>query len=320
LAATGHTEVLSYPFFDEETNNLFGSATEVTVPQVRLANALDASQGWMRTSLLPGLIGTAARNRSRGLNDLALFETGLVFLPEAGKTYGQDVVAGGVRPSPEVEAALYAGIPPQPRYISGLYVGDALTKQPGQKAVPYSWQDALTAVQQIALGAGVDITVRQGSHKAFHPGRTAELLLDGTVIGYAGELLPSVAEEAHLPRTVAAFELNLDAVSAAAGVPHTAVDVKTMPAATQDLSLVVDESIPAADVKAAVIEGAGDLLETATLVDVYQGTGIPEGQRSLTFALRFRADDRTLTAAEATASKEAGVALAASRFGATIRE
>ncbi|AXE54352.1 phenylalanine--tRNA ligase subunit beta [Aurantimicrobium sp. MWH-Uga1] len=320
LAATGHTEVLSYPFFDEETNNLFGSATQNSVPQVRLANALDATQGWMRTSLLPGLIGTAARNRSRGLTDLALFETGLVFLPEAGKIYGQDIVAGGVRPAPEVEAALYAGIPPQPRYISGLYVGDALTKQVGQKAVSYSWQDALTAVQQIALGAGVQITVRQGSHKAFHPGRTAELLLDGKVVGYAGELLPSIAEEAHLPRTVAAFELNLDAVSAAAGVPHTAVDVKTMPAATQDLSLVVDESVPAADVRAAVIEGAGELLESATLVDVYQGTGIPEGQRSLTFALRFRAVDRTLTAAEATESKEAGVALAASRFGATLRE
>ncbi|MDF9810361.1 phenylalanyl-tRNA synthetase beta chain [Aurantimicrobium minutum] len=320
LAATGHTEVLSYPFFDEETNNLFGSATAPFVPQVRLANALDATQGWMRTSLLPGLIGTAARNRSRGLTDLALFETGLVFLPEEGKTYGQDIVAGGVRPAPEVEAKLYAGIPPQPRYISGLFVGDAVSKQVGQKAIAYDWQDALAAVQQIALGAGVQISVRQGSHKAFHPGRTAELLLGDAVIGYAGELLPSVAEDAHLPRTVAAFELNLDAVTEAAGVPHVAVDVKTMPAATQDLSLVVSDTVPAADVLAAVVEGAGELLETATLVDVYQGTGIPEGQRSITFALRFRAEDRTLTAAEATASKEAGVALAASRFGATIRE
>jgi phenylalanyl-tRNA synthetase beta chain len=320
LAATGHSEVLSYPFFDEETNNLFGSATETTVPQVRLANALDATQGWMRTSLLPGLIATAARNRSRGLTDLAIFETGLVFLPETGVTYGQEVVAGGVRPTPEVEAKLYAGIPPQPRYISGLFVGDAQSKQPGQKALAYDWQDALTAVQQIALGAGVPITVRQGRHKAFHPGRTAELLLGDVVIGYAGELLPAVAEEAHLPRIVAAFELNLDALTDAAGVPHTAVDIRTMPAATQDLSLVVASDIPAAEVLAAVVEGAGELLEQGTLVDVYEGAGIPQGQRSLTFALRFRADDRTLTAAEATASKEAGVALAAARCGATIRE
>jgi phenylalanyl-tRNA synthetase beta chain len=320
LAATGHTEVLSYPFFDEETNNLFGSATESTVTQVRLANALDATQGWMRTSLLPGLIATAARNRSRGLTDLAIFETGLVFLPKTGVTYGQEVVAGGVRPAPEVEAKLYAGIPPQPRYISGLFVGDAQSKQPGQKALAYDWQDALAAVQQIALGSGVAITVRQGRHKAFHPGRTAELILGDVVVGYAGELMPAVAEEAHLPHTVAAFELNLDAVTDAAGVPHTAVDIRTMPAATQDLSLVVSSDIPAAEVLAAVVEGAGELLEQGTLVDVYEGAGIPQGQRSLTFALRFRADDRTLTAAEATASKEAGVALAAARCGATIRE
>jgi phenylalanyl-tRNA synthetase beta chain len=285
-----------------------------------LANALDATQGWMRTSLLPGLIATAARNRSRGLTDLAIFETGLVFLPKTGVTYGQEVVAGGVRPAPEVEAKLYAGIPPQPRYISGLFVGDAQSKQPGQKALAYDWQDALAAVQQIALGSGVAITVRQGRHKAFHPGRTAELILGDVVVGYAGELMPAVAEEAHLPHTVAAFELNLDAVTDAAGVPHTAVDIRTMPAATQDLSLVVSSDIPAAEVLAAVVEGAGELLEQGTLVDVYEGAGIPQGQRSLTFALRFRADDRTLTAAEATASKEAGVALAAVRCGATIRE
>jgi phenylalanyl-tRNA synthetase beta chain len=118
----------------------------------------------------------------------------------------------------------------------------------------------------------------------------------------------------------AAFELNLDAVIAQAGVPHRAHDIKTMPAATQDLSLVVSSDIPAATVLATVVEGAGELLEDAHLVDVYEGAGVIEGSRSLTFALRFRAPDRTLTAAEATASKDSGVALAASRFGATIRE
>ncbi len=320
LASSGHTEVLSYPFFDEETNNLFGSAAEVTVPQVRLANALDANHGWMRTSLLPGLIGTAARNRSRGLTDLALFETGLVFLPEPGTTYGQEVVAGGVRPDTATETALYAGIPPQPRYLSGLFVGNAIAKQVGQSAVAYSWEDALAAVNQIAFAAGVSLEIKQGSHKAFHPGRTAQILLHGEVIGYAGELLPSVVEQAHLPRTVAAFELNLDAICAAAGKPHTAVDVKTMPAATQDLSLVVDATVPVSELRQAVVSGAGELLEEAVLVDIYQGTGIPEGQRSVTFSLRFRAADRTLTAAEATEAKEAGVAEAAKLCGATIRE
>jgi phenylalanyl-tRNA synthetase beta chain len=249
-----------------------------------------------------------------------LFETGLVFLPELGKKYGQDIVAAGQRPDEKTLAALYDGVPPQPRYISGLLTGDAITKQPGQKAEAYNWEDALTAVQQISLGAGVSIGVQQGTHKAFHPGRTAELLLEGNVIGYAGELLPALAEAAHLPRTVAVYELNLDALCEAAGIPHTAHLIGTMPAATQDVSLVVHDTITVAQLHDALVEGAGQLLEEATLVDVYQGTGIPEEHKSVTFALRFRAPDRTLTQAEATEAKEAGVAVAATMYKATIRE
>ena len=327
LAATGHTEILSYPFLDEETNNTFGDPVSTSIPQVKLVNPLDSEQGNMRTSLLPGLLATAARNRSRGLTNVSLFETGLVFLPAAGVQYGHGLIAGAVRPTPEQERALHAAIPPQPRFISGVLLGDALERQPGQKPVPFDWQDALASVQQIALGAGVPLSIRQGTHKAFHPGRTAEIVIAGSegqatdeVVGFAGELLPSLTEEFHLPRVAAAFEINLDAVIAHAGIPHRAHDIHTMPAATQDLSLVVLSTVPATQVLAAVIEGAGDLLEDARLVDVYEGTGVAEGFRSLTFALRFRASDRTLTAAEATVSKDAGVALSTARFGATIRE
>jgi phenylalanyl-tRNA synthetase beta chain len=325
LAATGHTEILSYPFLDEATNNLFGDAVAAEIPQVRLENPLDSLQGNMRSSLLPGLLATAARNRSRGLTSVSLFETGLVFLPAAGVTYGHSPLAGAIRPTPEQEAVLHAAIPPQPRYVSGILVGDALERQPGQKPVAFDWQDALATVQQIALASGVALFVRQGTHKAFHPGRTAEIVIAGAgaepaVVGFAGELLPAVTEGFHLPRVVAAFEINLDAVIAHAGVPHRAHEIQTMPAATQDVSLVVASSIAAADVLAAVIEGAGELLEDAKLVDVYEGAGVTEGSRSLTFALRFRSAERTLTAAEATESKDAGVAVAHSRFGATIRE
>jgi len=95
--------------------------------------------------------------------------------------------------------------------------------------------------------------------------------------------------------------------------------IGTYPAATQDLSLVVDAEVPAAVVAAAVRDGAGALLEHLHLVDDYRGTGMPESAKSLTFALRFRAPDRTLTAAEATEAKLAGAARAAERTGATIR-
>ena len=96
--------------------------------------------------------------------------------------------------------------------------------------------------------------------------------------------------------------------------------IGTLPAATQDLSLVVGADIPAARVADAVREGAGELLEDLRLVDDYRGQGVPEGAKSLTFALRFRAADRTLTAAEASEAKLAGAALAAERTGAAIRE
>lgn len=321
LAAAGLTETLSYPFFDEGTNNLYGSATETKLAQVRLANALDSENGWMRTSLLPGLIATAARNRSRGLTNVAIYEIGSVFLPEPGKTYGHPTLPGAVHPTPEQQAALQAALPPQPRYLSALFSGEAITRQPGYTATAFGWQDALTAVQQISLASGVDLLVKQGSHKAFHPGRTAEIQLPtGETVGFAGELLPALAEAAHLTRVVGALEINLDLITDAAGAPHAASPIHTMPAATQDLSLVVDADIPANQVEGAVVEGAGELLESIRLVDVYSGEGLPEGHRSLTFALRFRAADRTLTQAEATEAKNAGVALAAQRFGASIRD
>ncbi len=324
LAAAGLTETLSYPFFDEATNNLFGSPAGADVPQVRLANALDASQGWLRTSLLPGLLQTAARNRARGLTSPAIFELGRVFLPEAGRNYGHEMFPGAVRPSDAQLAAVAAGIPAQPRHIAAVLLGESVERQPGLKASEFDYSHALEVAQQISLAAGVEVEVRQGSHASFHPGRCAELVVDahGTprVIGYAGEILPAVAESFNLPLRVAAIELNLDAVTALAGEPTEAQPVYTMPAATQDLSLVVKSDVPADAVLAAVVAGAGDLLEDARLIDIYEGQGVTGGHRSLTFALRFRAPDRTLTQAEATEAKQAGVAAAAAAFGATIRD
>jgi len=325
LAAAGLTETLSYPFFDEATNNLFATPTGEPVAQIRLSNALDASQGWMRTSILPGLLGTAARNRSRGFSDVAVFELGRVFLPEAGKAYGHEMFPGAVRPTEQQLAAVAAGLPPQPYKLAAVFSGDAVLKQPGTKAAAFDYTHALDALKTIALGAGVEIEVRQGSHASFHPGRCAEVVIgDGTnaetVIGYAGEIHPEVAESFNLAGRVAALELDLDALSALAGNPVEAEAVPVMPAATQDLSLVVNAEIPADAVLAAVVAGAGELLEDARLVDVYAGEGLPEGTRSLTFALRFRASDRTLTQAEATEAKQAGVAAATAAFGATIRE
>lgn len=323
LAATGHTEVLGYPFLSEKANAEFGGAD---VAQIRVANPMDGAAPFLRTTLLPGLLHAAHRNRSRGLVDLSIYEQGLVFVPEAGVAYGIPVVPPGPqKPSAEVQAALNAGIPPQPLHLGVVLVGNTRRHQPGHPATPAGWQDALAAVAQVSLATGVSIRVRQGSRPGMHPGRTAELFVSTTdaadlVVGFAGELLPSIARDYDLPSLVAVAEVNLDTVIAHASSVVSATEIRTKPAATQDLSLVVGVEVPAGDVRAAVIEGAGELLERIDLVDDYRGAGIEPGRKSLTFALRFRAPDRTLTAAEASEARLAGVALASARFGATLRE
>jgi len=325
LAHSGLTEVLAMPFLSAEQNDTFGVSEGDSVPAVKLANALDAKSPFLRTTLLPGLIEIAQRNLSRGLTDLAIYEIGSVFRPEAGVRYGVDSLPiGTARPDASTLNALNAGIPPQPRFAAGLFLGNSTPKQPGQAAVAAGLADALAAVRVLGAAVGVEIGVRQGAHKSLHPGRTAELFVETTggrqVVGVAGELLPALAAELDLPRVVAVFEADLGRLIALAPTHLEVSPISSFPAATQDLSLVVPAETPAADVQRAVVEGAGELLEHAQLVDDYRGQGVPDGSKSVTFALRFRAADRTLTAAEASEAKLAGAALAGARFGATVRE
>ncbi|QAY74291.1 phenylalanine--tRNA ligase subunit beta [Agromyces protaetiae] len=321
LAGSGSTEVLAFPFTADADNQRFGSVDGSPVAQVKVANALDATRPYLRRSLLPGLVEVARRNLSRGLVDLDVFELGLVFLPSEDGTLGSaDLPAGGALPSDAELAALRAGIPVQPRHAAVLLTGSLLQKAPGRPAVAVGLADALDRVRRIALATGVEIEIAQGRHAALHPGRTAELRVAGERVGFAGELHPALAAELDLPRVVAVAELDLDAVIAAGDRPVEATPIGTFPAATQDLSLVVARDVPAGEVAAAVREGAGELLEHLELVDDYRGQGVAADAKSLTFALRFRAPDRTLTAAEASEAKLAGSALAGARFGAAIRD
>lgn len=321
LAAAGFVETPSFGFTTEERNDLHGSPSGEHLPSIKLANPLDGQSPFLRRSLVPGLLQVAHRNLSRGLTDLSLFESGTVFLPEPGVRYGTSSVPPlAVRPDAATLAELDASIPPQHRHIAVLLTGGVVAKQPGQAPVAADLSDALDAVRVIAAAAGVSIDVAQGERRALHPGRTGVLSVEGTEVGYVGEVLPAVAEASDLPGRVYVAELDLDLILSLAGEKVVAASLSTFPAATQDVSLVLPADVPAAALRAALVEGAGELLESARLVDDYRGPGVPEGAKSLTFALRFRAPDRTLTAAEATEAKLAGVAAASVAFGATLRE
>jgi len=335
--AFGLDEVQCYPFVSQAQLDAFGASQAdpagvgetlnnglPKVQAIRLANPLDGEVPFLRRSLLPGLVGAAQRNVSRGLTDLALVEFGSVFEPLSGGLGTETVPPLAELPSDAVLSELNASIPAQPLHVGGLLLGEATLKQPGQQSRDYDWADALDAARAVAAAVSIELVIRQGSHRAFHPGRAAELCIavDGEleVVGVAGELLPELVSESHLPGRVVAFEFDLGrAIEAAPSEPITS-QLSTYPAATQDLTLLVDVAVPADAVRAAVVAGAGDLLEHARIVDDYRGQGVPDGQRALTFALRFRATDRTLKAEEASEAKLAGVRAAETAFGAKLRD
>ncbi|WP_309124335.1 phenylalanine--tRNA ligase subunit beta [Arthrobacter sp.] len=318
LADSGLTEVLSYPFVSQEANDTFGAA-EGTGAAVKLANPLSAEFSYLRRSILPGLIEVAKRNSSRGFRDLALFEAGLVFLPQ--ENLGTESIPPlGALPDDATLEALYEGLPVQPLTIAAVFLGKDSPAAAGHTPRAYDWADALDTVRLMADVVGVDLVIEQGEHQAFHPGRTARISLrTGELLGYAGELHPKLLAAQDLPPRTVALEINVDLLFDAAPDVIVARHLSTFPATTQDVALVVDAALPADVVLATLREGAGELLEDVHLFDVYSGQGIGEGKKSLAFGLRFRATDRTLTADEASAARDQAVHLAAERHGAVQR-
>ena len=320
LADAGLTEVLSYPFVSKAANDTFGVADEGGErTALKLANPISEEHGYLRTSILPGLIEVAKRNHARGFRDLALFESGLVFLPE--ETVGTASIPPlGAKPADEVLDGLYDGVPNQPFHVAAVLTGHDSPAAASHTPRVWDWADALDVARLAGDVLGVDLVVSQGSHQAFHPGRTARLALRaGETVGYAGELHPKLLAASDMPARSVALELDADALFDAAPDVIVARHISTFPVATQDVALVVPAEVPADDVLAALREGAGELLEDVALFDVYAGKGIEDGKKSLAFGLRFRAADRTLTADEASAAREGAVALATERFGAVQR-
>ena len=272
----------------------------------------------LRTTLVPGLLRTLARNAGRGQSDVALFETAPVYLPGAEQRSAA-ILGVDRRPSEDEWAELQAAIPDQPLHLAVALAGVRENAGWWGKGRPATWSDAVEAVRRVARAVGVEVEVRAATYAPWHPGRCAEVLVDGEVVGHAGELHPTVCKAYGVPPRTAFAEVDLDAVLARAVPIVPAPEFSTYPVAKEDVALVVDADVSAAAVAGTLREGAGELLESIRLFDLYTGEQIGAGKKSLAFALRFRAGDRTLTEAETGAARDAAVALAAERHGAVQR-
>ena len=318
LAGLGCVEVVSFPFVGEETFDALGlPADDVLRGAVRLSNPLSQELPLYTTTLLPGILDAAARNLGRGATGVALFETGTVAFPTnrgPAPVYGVEW-----RPSEAELAKLFDAIPSQPLLLAAVLAGERDRDGWWGDGRAADWSDAVEVVRALAAELGVEVEIRQTSRMPWHPSRCALVCLGEEEIGHAGELHPRVCAAYGLPRGTAVLEVDLDALMARSVEIPPAPVVSHQPLAKEDVALVVDASVHASDVERALRAGAGELLESIRLFDVFTGAQVGEGKKSLAFALRFRAADRSLTEAETAAARTAAVAAAAEAVGAVQR-
>ncbi|MDG5769271.1 phenylalanine--tRNA ligase subunit beta [Mycolicibacterium fortuitum] len=317
LALAGFVEILPTPFLPAGVFDAWGlAADDPRRHTTNVLNPLEADRPQLATTLLPGLLEALGRNVSRGTADVALFAIQQVVHP-TDETRSVERIPNDRRPTDAEIAGLDASLPQQPQHVAAVLTGLREPAGPWGQGRAVEAADAFEAVRVIGRAAGVEFTLRAAQELPWHPGRCAEVLVGDTVVGYAGQLHPAVIERTGLPKGTCAVELDLDAVPILETLP--APKVSPFPAVFQDISVIVDSEVASAAVVAAVRDGAGELLEDVRLFDVYTGPQIGEGRKSLTLALRFRAADRTLTEDEASAARDAAVAVATERVGAVLR-
>ena len=313
LANRGLAEVLTFPFTNQKTIDDMGFVG-ARASTYALANPMSDENPLLRVHLIPGLIEVAARNISRGAQDFAIFEMGSIFRSSKKlETFVNPDTAD--RPSQQVISKIFDSVPDQTEMVAGLLVGKKEVENWQGKSQSFEWNDAISFAQEILDLCHLDYEIKRSELAPWHPGRCAELIVDGKVVAHAGEIHPRILAQYNLPARSSAFAINLGALPASGLVRPNRVGV--MPAAVQDVALIVESTVPALEVQQALKDGAGDLLESISLFDRYDKVG--DGKVSLAFTLTFRAEDRTLTGEEVSAMREAATNLAAKRCGATVR-
>ena len=318
MAAGGFVEVIDFPFVGEADFDRLGlPGDDPRRNTLQLANPMSSEQPAMTTTLLPGLLNGLARNVGRGASDVAIFEMTTVTLPRAGAV--APILPVDRRPSDAEFAELNDALPDQPQHLALALCGERDRSGWWGAGRGANWSDAIEAVRRVADELGAEIVVTADARTPWHPGRCARLSIGDRAIGHAGELHPRVCAAYGLARGTAIAEVDASVLMAAARAVAPAPEFSSFPVAKEDVALVVPADVPAEAVAVSLRKGAGELCESVRLFDVYTGDQVAAGHRSLAFALRFRAPDRTLTETETAAARDDAVAAAAADHGAVQR-
>ena len=286
LIARGYQEVVTYSFVDPKIQAQLDPET----PGVVLDNPIAETMAVMRTTIWSGLIPTWQYNRQRQQKRARLFEAGAVYALEGEANREQAKLAG-------------------------LIAGPALPEQWGAAARPVDFFDAKADIEALF---GTSLRFEPGQHPALHPGRTARLNRDGVAVGWLGALHPKLADALDIPDALYLFELDWAAVrDIALPVPG---GVSEFPSSRRDLAFVVDESVAASAVAEVIREAAGPLLMSLQTFDVYRGTGLPSGRKSIAFGLIFQDYSRTLNVEEVDAAAQSVAASVHARLGGLVRD
>ncbi len=295
LVGIGISQAVTLPFVGEEDVLQFG----VSLGDVlRVKNPLRDEEGRLRPTMLPSLLNAVRFNLSHGASSVALFETGGVF---AARPAIEDP-----RLPQQVDRLAWVAVGP---------IGAATLDDPGLDA---DGRISLGILRHVAQALGLDgIGLRAATPPGYHPGRTAEVTLNETPIGYVGELSPAVAVAYEIPGRVAVAELDLDPLLAPLGLVQSE-SPSVYPPVDFDLSFLVSDSIPVSSVLASTVGAGEGMVESARVFDEFRGPGIPDGSRALAIRYRLRAPDRTLTNEEVSPVREAMIERAAA-VGAQLR-
>jgi phenylalanyl-tRNA synthetase beta chain len=299
LASAGMQEVITYSLTTlEAMQRVVPPDVLAASPPLRMANPLSSEHEWLRPTLRASLLRTLAGNQRQHEGPLALYEVARVYLSRA-----QD-------------------LPQEPEHAVGVVGGRRLDRWGHVTEEPLDFFDAKGYLERAFVRLGMTPTYEEGEEFALVPGRTARINLDEHAVGVLGQVDPRVAGEFDIDGDIFLFELVLDEVLAAlealpAGQARRYEPVPRFPPVIQDLAVVVDEGVTAAQVRS-LIETA-TLVQRARLFDVYTGEPVPTGKKSLAFSVTYQSPDHTLTDAEVARAHRGIVERLKHQLGATLR-